>query len=371
MNQAQLPETILQFGAGNFLRAFADHIVDHANRDPATAVGRIVVVQSTGRERAEALNRAGGAYHVALQGIVEGKVFEQTDHVGSISRALHAGTEWPAVLAFAREPQLRWIFSNTTEAGFVLDAADQSPGTTAPHSFPAKLLAVLLGRFEAGAPAPGIVPCELIEANGEKLRALVLEQAAIWSVPAEARAWIADSCEWIDNLVDRIVPGPPREHALKGTDPLLLSAEPFALWALKTKGPFITHPAIVLADDISPYYLRKVRILNGAHTALAAHAISLGVATVRECVEHPEIGPWLKQVIFDEIVPVLEGRVADPTGFARITLERFRNPFLEHKLAAIAAHHEAKVKVRLLPTVAEFEAKFGKKPSLLSAALGL
>ena len=367
-----MTETILQFGAGNFLRAFADLIVDQANRNPATVVGRIVVVQSTGAERAEALNRAGGRYHVALQGFSRGHVVDETEEVSSISRALYAGTQWAAVRAVATSPALQWILSNTTEAGFALDAADAERSPAAPRSFPAKLLDVLLTRFEAGLPGLNIVPCELIEANGQKLRDLVLRQADVWAVSPAAREWISGACHWIDNLVDRIVPGAPVNHPLKASDPLLLSAEPFALWAVQGKrGSFIDHPAVILADDIHPYYLRKVRILNGAHTALVAHAVPLGLKTVRECLEHAEVGPWLQRVLTDEIVPVLAGRVADPAGFARTTLDRFRNPFLHHQLSSIALNHEAKVKVRLLPTIEDYKNKFGKAPPLLSAALGL
>jgi len=366
-----MQETILQFGAGNFLRAFADLIIDQANRNSATAVGRIVVVQSTGAERAEALNRAGGRYHVALQGFSDGRIVDETESVSSISRSLYAGTQWAEVRAVAASPALTWILSNTTEAGFALDAADTVRGLAAPRSFPAKLLDALLARFEAGLPGLNIVPCELIEANGQKLRELVLRQADLWKVLPAAREWITSSCAWIDNLVDRIVPGAPATHPLKATDPLLLSAEPFALWAVQSKGPFITHPAVILADDIQPYYLRKVRILNGAHTALVAHAMPLGLKTVRECLEHAEVGPWLQRVLTDEIVPVLAGRVADPEGFARTTLDRFRNPFLQHQLSSIALNHETKVKVRLLPTIEDYKNKFGKAPPLLSAALGL
>jgi tagaturonate reductase len=364
-------ETILQFGAGNFLRAFADLIIDQANRTPTTALGKIVVVQSTAAARAEALNQVGGRYHVALQGFLEGKVVDETETVSSISRALYAGTQWSDVRHVASSPALAWIISNTTEAGFALDPADTVRASEAPHSFPAKLLDLLLVRFEAGLSGLNIVPCELIEANGQKLRQLVLSQAEIWKVSPSAHEWIASSCVWIDNLVDRIVPGPPESHPLKESDPLLLSAEPFALWAVQSQGPFITHPAVILADDIQPYYLRKVRILNGAHSALVAHAMNQGFKTVRECVENAEVGDWLRRVLMDEIVPVLDGRVDDPEGFARVTLDRFRNPFLRHELTAIALNHEAKVKVRLFPTVEDYKNKFGKAPPLLSAALGL
>lgn len=355
---------ILQFGAGNFLRAFVDLFVSQTGFD------RIVVVQSTGIERAEALNRAGGRYHVAIQGFADGRVIDETQEVTSIREALHAGTEWESVLNAARDADLRWIVSNTTEAGFALDDADTA-NEGVPRSFPAKLLAVLLARHAAGLPGVTVLPCELIEHNGDRLRDLVVEQATRWQVSQEAIAWLKGSCAWVNNLVDRIVPGLPKEHPLLGEDPLLLSAEPFAFWAIETTGDFpLKHPAIVTSPDITPYYLRKVRILNGLHSALVCHAMPMGIETVREAVEHPEVGPWLERLLAEEIVPVLEGRVEDPAGFGRTTLDRFRNPFLEHKLSAIALNHEAKVKVRLLPTYEEYRSKFGKEPDLLSQLLG-
>ena len=356
---------ILQFGAGNFLRAFVDLFVSQTGFD------EIVVVQSTGVERAEALNAAKGRYHVAVQGFADGRVIDETEEVGSIKKALHAGTQWSEVLEIARSPELRWIVSNTTETGFALDEADVE-NVGIPQSYPAKLLAVLLARHAAGLPGPVILPCELIEQNGSRLRELVLEQAKRWTVPADAIEWLEQSCTWVNNLVDRIVPGPPKKHPLLGKDPLLLSAEPFAFWAIETAGAFdLDHPAVVTAADISPYYLRKVRILNGLHSALVSHALPMGIETVRECVEHPDVGPWLEDLLFNEIVPVLEGRVDDPVAFAKTTLDRFRNPFLEHKLSSIALNHESKVKVRLLPTYEEYRAKFGKEPALLSRVIGV
>ncbi|MFA6287162.1 MAG: hypothetical protein WC661_07215 [Opitutaceae bacterium] len=368
-----MTETILQFGAGNFLRAFADLFVAQVNRSAATAVGKIVVVQSTDRHRADALNAAHGRYHVAIQGFADGRVINEVESVDSISRALYAGTQWAEVRTFAQSPDLRYIFSNTTEAGFALDDRDaaRSAAAIAPHSFPAKLLDVLLARHAAGLPAPTIVPCELIEQNGQKLRALVLAQAARWQVSPAALAWLTDAVCWLDNLVDRIVPGAPAEHPLKAADPLLLGAEPFAFWGVQGDGPFLNHPAVTLTPDLTPYYLRKVRILNGAHTALVAHAMPLGLKTVGECLEHAEVGPWLQRVLSDEIVPVIADRAPAAEAFARDTLDRFRNPFLNHQLSSIALNHEAKVKVRLLPTIEDYKNKFGKAPPLLSAALGL
>ncbi|BCX48439.1 tagaturonate reductase [Haloferula helveola] len=356
---------ILQFGAGNFLRAFVDLFAAQLNRDPSTAVGPVIVVQSTGIERAEAINKANGRYHVAIQGFQDGEVVDQTELVDSIERALHAGTQWNEILEVAADPALKLIVSNTTEAGLALDERDTEP-LDPPHSFPAKLLSALLARHKAGGSPLRIVPCELIENNGDRLRELVLEQAQRWSVDPEIEAWLRDSCSWVNNLVDRIVPGPPKDHPLLESDPLLLSAEPFAFWAIQTEGDFeFDHPAVVKAPDITPYYLRKVRILNGLHTALASHAPGLGIATVRECVEHPEVGPWLQRLLDEEIVPILEGRVDDPAGFGKVTLDRFRNPFLDHQLSSIALNHESKVRVRLLPSYEDYRSKFGRDPEIL------
>jgi tagaturonate reductase len=357
------------------LRAFTDLFVAQANRYPASEVGRMVVVQSTDRHRADSLNAVGGRYHVALQGYAHGRVIDRVETADAISRALHAGTQWAEVRAFARSPELRWIFSNTTEAGFALDERDgaRSLAPEAPHSFPAKLLDVLLTRQAAGLPPPLVVPCELIEENGRRLRDLVLEQATRWAVPAAQAEWLREGCGWIDNLVDRIVPGAPAEHPLRACDPLLIGAEPYAFWGVRAHGgdAFFDHPAITATRDLTPYYLRKVRILNGAHTALVAHARPLGLQTVRECVEHPEVASWLERVLSEEIVPVIADRVEDAAGFARTTLDRFRNPFLKHQLSSIALNHEAKVKTRLLPTLADYRARFGLPAPLLSEALGL
>jgi len=357
---------ILQFGTGNFLRGFVDLFADELG------IGPVVAVQSTEGDRGALLNEAGGRYHVAIQGIEGGSVVDETVEVRSIARALFAATDWEEVLEVAREPDLDAIVSNTTEGGYVLEEADAKRGPGAPLSFPAKLLAVLVARGEAGLPAPWIAPCELIEGNGACLKELVLAQAGRWEVDGEIVAWLANECRWVNTLVDRIVPGPPRQHPLLGVDPLLIMAEPFALWAVETvypAFPFAGHPAVVLAPDITSYSLRKIRILNGAHTALVCRALGSGLETVRQCLDDPEVGEWLEALLFEEIVPVLEDRCDDPAGYARAVLDRFRNPFLEHRLASIALNHEAKVATRLLPTLREYRGRFGEEPPRLAALL--
>ena len=365
-----LPETVLQFGAGRFLRAFADLFIHHANV-AGQHIGRIAVVQSTGDDRAGLLNQSGGKYHVVIRGLEAGQTVDRVEEVASISRALVASQQWDEVLEIARSPDLRFILSNTTEAGYNLDPSDQA-SSAPPKSYPAKLLAVLKARFEAGKPGLTIIPCELQEHQADKLLALVLDLARKWNHPADFTNWLPTKCIWLNTLVDRIVVGPPKDHLLTGQDPLLIMAEPFAFWALQEKPgafPFVRNPAIVRTADVQSYFLRKVRILNGAHTALLVKARPRGFVTVREAINDSALSTWLQGLLFEEIVPALEGRVDDAKGFAKQTLERFRNPFLEHKLSDIALHHEAKVKVRLVPTQAEFRKKFGRNPPLLAEVL--
>jgi tagaturonate reductase len=365
-----LPETILQFGSGRFLRAFADLFIHHANQQ-GQAVGRVVIVQSTGASRAASLERQGGRFHVAVRGLEDGKVVDRLEPCESISRALVASSQWNEVLDLARSPGLRVILSNTTETGYELDAAD-GPASAPPRSFPAKLLAVLRARFEAKQKGVTIVPCELREHQADLLEDIVTRLAADWDLPGDFRAWLESSCAWLNTLVDRIVTDPGRDDPVLERDPMLTVCEPYALWALQRKpgaDRFIEHPAVVWTDDVMPYFLRKVRILNGGHTALVIRSWGRGLETVRDVMNDPHLAPWLERLLFDEVVPVLEGRVDDPAGFARQVLDRFRNPFLEHKLSNIAAHHAAKVTVRLVSTAREYEAKFGKEPPLLSEVL--
>jgi tagaturonate reductase len=367
-----LPETVLQFGAGRFLRAFADLFIHQANQQ-GQAIGRIVVVQSTGAERADLLSRQGGRYHVVIRGLADGAVVDRVEEVGSISRALVAASQWDEVRAVARSPELRLLLSNTTEAGYTLDSADR-PDDTPPRSFPARLLALLRERFEAGQPGLTILPCELREHNADLLQSLVLQLARSWECSEALQRYLQADCVWLNTLVDRIVTGTPNEHRLLSTDALLTVCEPYALWAIQSKhgaAPVPRLPAVIVTPDVQPYFLRKVRILNGAHTALLIKARPRGFTTVREAVNDPRLGAWLERLLFEEIVPTLEGRVEAPADFARQTLERFRNPFVEHKLADIAAHHDAKVQVRLVPTRDEFRSCFGRTPPLLEEVLAV
>jgi tagaturonate reductase len=367
---SDLPETVLQFGSGKFLRGFADLFIHEANREGRN-VGRIVVVQTTGESRANLLNKQGGCYHVLIRGLDNGQTVDHVEECESISRALVATQRWADVLNVARSPQLRIIISNTAEVGYTLDPADQATDKP-PRSFPAKLLLVLKERYETGQPGVTILPCELFEHNADLLRGLLLQLADSWGMTRGFAEWMRSECVWHNTLVDRIVSAQPAEHPLLAKDALLTVAEPFAFWAIETKtgegGPF-RHWAIKTTTDVMPYFLRKVRILNAAHTALVTKAVPRGFTTVRDAVNDPDIAAWLDRLLFEEIVPVLRGRVEGPEEFARQTLERFRNPFLVHKISDILSYHDAKVEIRLIPTRDEFQKMFGRVPPLIDEAI--
>jgi tagaturonate reductase len=365
------PETILQFGTGRFLRAFVDHFVHQAN-ESGQNIGRIVVVQSTGDREANLLNATQGRFHVVVRGLQDGQTIDRVDTVASISRAIAAAHDWNGVLAVATSPVLRFIISNTTEAGYTVEPGDRIDRAP-PNSFPLKLLAILGERFRAGLPGVTIIPCELRDQQADELFGIVRTLAEQSELPAAFRDWMTTECVWLNTLVDRIVVGAPKDHPLSAEDPLLIMAEPFSFFALQDKPgarPFVVHPNIVRAADVRPYFLRKVRILNAAHTALVTKAIPKGYQTVIEAMGDVELASWLERLLVEEIVPTLDDRVDGPLRFAQQTLERFRNPFLEHRLVDIYQNHELKRKVRLEPTRVEFVTRFGRRPPLLDELLG-
>jgi tagaturonate reductase len=366
---SDLPETILQFGSGKFLRGFADLFIHQANAE-GQRVGRVVVVQTTGDARANLLTDQGGRYHVAVRGLSGGQLVDRVEESASISRALFAARQWAQVLAFARAPELRYIISNTAEAGYNLESADR-PESAPPVSFPAKLLVVLQERFRAGQRGVHLLPCELFEHNADTLLGLLQQLAQSWGWAGDFTTWLRRECTWHNSLVDRIITAQPSDNPRLRGDGLAVSAEPYSLWAIEVKDSagLFRHPAIRLTPDHLPFFLRKVRILNAAHTALVGKAKARGITLVREAMGDPAIEAWLRRLLFDEIVPTLEGRVEAPVEFAEQTLERFRNPFLDHKISDIFTYHDAKVAIRLIPTRDEYRSKYGRTPSLLEEAI--
>ena len=371
-----LPEKAVQFGTGAFLRGFVDYFVDAANRAGRFG-GRVVAVGSTGSGRDRVLEAQDGLYTLAVQGRAAGEVVEEHRVIASVSRALSARTEWDAVLAVARSPELELVFSNTTEVGIALDEGDAYDAAP-PRSFPGKLTRFLHERALAfdHDPARGVVviPCELIEDNGPRLKAIVVALAERWALGARFVAWLDAAVPFCSTLVDRIVPGAPAAaeaerlaNALGYDDALLTTCEPYRLFAIQGDAALGARlsfaeadPGVVVTDDVGPYRERKVRLLNGTHTAMVPAALLMGCETVREAVEHPVVGALVRRILFDEIVPTLDAPGAD--AFARDVLDRFANPFIRHALFDITLQATMKTRVRLVPTIRRYVERTGHPP---------
>lgn len=361
---------ILQFGTGRFLRAFIDPIVP----EPRS----ITVVQSrTNSSGADCINRNPKGYHVWTRGIQNGATIDSVEFVESLRGALVANTQWQELQALAQDAELKLIVSNTTAAGLQSDASDDGVSfrTQCPVSFPAKVAALLLLRFEKGLPGVTVLPLELVEMNADRLLELVTEQAQRWALSNGTAFidWLKSENRWLNNLVDRIVVGVTDTPPWEQHDELAVMGEPFRMLAIQDDGkgqsPLPEHEMIQWTHDLAPFFLRKVRILNGLHTAMVAKFLPLGKQTVLDCVSDPESREWVIQLLNDEILPALKSRGLDEEAFAREVIERFENPFFEHRLADIANGHDSKLSVRIQPTVDDYQQAFGKAPARLSEVL--
>lgn len=371
-----LPERALQFGTGALLRGFVDYFIDQANRSGKFG-GRVVMVGSTRSGRDRVLNDQDGLYTLVIQGIREGEPYRETRIISSVSRAISSASQWNEVLACARNPDLEIIFSNTTEVGIVLDESDR-PDLDPPVSFPGKLARFLLerGRTFDFSHESGVVilPCELIEDNGDRLRDIVLALAARWGAEPRFERWIQESVPFCNTLVDRIVPGtPPEERHVElqeefgYQDGMLTTCEVYRLFAIEGDaalrdrlGFASSDPGVVVADDATPYRERKVRVLNGTHTAMVPLALLCGLETVQQAVEDADVGAFIRRLMFREIVPTLDAEGAEP--FARDVFDRFANPFIRHALLDITLHATMKMRVRNVPTIERFARRFGSFP---------
>jgi tagaturonate reductase len=378
-----LPEKIVQFGTGAFLRGFAEFFVDEANRRQVFN-GSIVAVSSTGSSRNAVLNEQDGLFTLAVQGMDGASPRRHYRVVSSLSRALSARDEWDAVLALARDPRIELIISNTTEVGIALDSADAFADSP-PRSFPAKLTRFLAERAVAFGYCPTrglvILPCELIERNGDTLRDLVRVLARRWALGERFDRWLEDGVTFCNTLVDRIVPGvvsPEEAERASGQlgyrDGLLTACETYALFAIEGDeslryrigfaGCDSCDSRIVIARDISPFRERKVRLLNGAHTIVVPVALLAGLETVSEACDNERVGRFLRRAMLDEIVPSLS--VPGGETFARETLDRLANPFIRHSLIDITLHGTAKMRVRVVPSIVRYWARTGRVPSSLA-----
>lgn len=378
------PVRILQMGDGNFLRAFVDWMVDVAN-GAGLMNGEVTMVQPLERGVAELMKAQDQLFTVLLRGVQNGQQVQSKRLVSCVKETLNPYAQWDVMVSAMQDPALRFVVSNTTEAGIAYVEEAYVEGKC-PDNFPAKVTALLLARFKAfgGSASSGLVflPCELIEANGTKLKQYVLQFAEAWKLPAEFVAWVKASNVFCNTLVDRIVPGFPAAEAeglyaeFGYRDPLMVAAEPFLLWVIegpaKIAEELPLHKAgldVVWTDDLQPYRTRKVRILNGAHTASSLASFCAGLDTVREMTEDAVVSKYLNKVMFEEIVPFVPLPEAERKAYAETIMERFANPHIRHELISIALNSVSKWTVRVLPTVKDYAAKHGKAPAGLSFSL--
>jgi tagaturonate reductase len=377
------PEKVLQFGEGNFLRAFVDWQLDIVN-EKTDFNGNVVLIQPLEQGMGEVLNAQSGLYTTVLRGIQNGRAVEEFRPVGSVSRCLNPYSQFDEYLGCAENPDLRFVISNTTEAGIAYNPADRLSDRPQ-RSFPGKVAACLFRRFEFfhGDPAKALVfiPCELIDKNGDKLREIVQQYAREWNLGDAFFAWL-EACDFCNSLVDRIVPGYPREEAasfcekIGYQDKLLVTGEIFALWVIESKRDHGAELPLVQAGlnviwtgDMSFYRTRKVRILNGAHTSGVLAAYLYGLDTVEQCIRDPLIVKMMKKAVFEEIIPSMEGERRELVQYADDVFERFANPYIKHLLLSISLNSVSKFKTRVLPSLTGFIAKTGKLPPVLAFSL--
>ncbi|WP_139955972.1 tagaturonate reductase [Flavicella sediminum] len=362
-------ERIIQFGEGNFLRAFANWMIHEMNKKAGFDAG-VVAIQPIDQGLIKMLNDQDGLYTLYLNGIKNGEAISEHEIIDCIQRGINPYENPADYLATAENPDLRFVISNTTEAGISYNADDKLDD--APQSsYPGKLTALLYRRFQTfgGASDKGLIliPCELIDKNGDNLKRIILQYAADWNLGAEFVEWINDDNIFCNTLVDRIVPGYPRDkmeaitEELGYKDNLVVEGEQFHLWVIE--GPASVKeeiPAevcglnIVFTDNMEPYRTRKVRILNGAHTTLVPVGYLYGIDKVRESLEDEVVGGFLKNTIFNEICPTLDLSKEELDQFSNDVLDRFRNPYLEHALMSISLNSTSKYKTRVLPSVLEY-----------------
>ena len=379
-----LPEKVLQFGEGNFLRGFVDWMIQQMNNDNEFN-GKVVVVQPIEHGMTDKVNQQDGLYTLYLRGIQNGQVVEDKEIISSISRGINPYTAFDEYLKCAENPDLRVIVSNTTEAGIAYNANDRLDQTP-PVSFPGKLTVFLYQRYKAfnGDAGKGliIIPCELIDRNGDQLKKIVLQLAEEWQLEAGFITWLQEANYFLSTLVDRIVTGYPFEEVQKLSDELgyqdqlINTAEIFHLWVIEgdkklaEELPFTQVGLnVIWTDDMTPYRTRKVRILNGAHTMTVLAAYLFGKDTVKECMDDPIISAFMKKGIYEEIIPTLDLPEAELNEFAAAVSERFANPFIKHYLLSIALNSTSKFKTRVLPSILEYIKRKNSLPKTLTFSL--
>jgi tagaturonate reductase len=378
------PEKILQFGEGNFLRGFADWQIQVLNEKKGFN-GSAVVVQPRGSSKIERLNRQDGLYTLYLEGLKEGVPVKEHTVIDSISRGINLHSDYEEFIKLAGQKELRFIISNATEAGMAFDSDDKLEDRPQ-KGFTGKLASFLYHRYQAfqGDERYGciLLPCELVENNGGKLKDIILQYADAWNLNEGFKNWIENANVFCSTLVDRIVPGFPKDSLEEKTkelgyeDELLVTGEHYHLWAIE--GPSWLKDELpvegsglnlVITGDITPYRTRKVRILNGSHTAMTPLALLSGLETVEETVAHPEAGLFIRELIEKEILPTLEGDRKELKLYAEEVLNRFANPYIKHYVKSISLNSVSKFSARNLPSLLDYTKEEGKLPARIVFSL--
>lgn len=371
-----MSKVIIQFGEGNFLRAFVEWIVQRMNRQTDFA-GEVIIVKPRPGDGLKRLQAQGCRYHVNLQGLDGGQPVDSIEPIDCIRQAINPYEDHAAFLALAALPEARFVVSNTTEAGILFDPSCRLADAP-PTSFPAKLTQLLYHRFRAfdGAPQKGLIilPCELIFQNGLELERCVHRYIELWVGELgddylPFLQWVKRACYFCNTLVDRIVPGAPRKNLetlqarLTRPDALVVQAEPYHLWVIQTARnlPLETlqeaFPAkqaglnVLITTNESPYHQRKVTLLNGTHSVLAPIGLLAGVGIVRDVCLHPELGPFMHRVMLEELLPTVDLPEAELRAYAESVWERFLNPYVDHQLTSIMLNAVAKYRTRDLPVL--------------------
>ena len=375
-NKTIRPERIIQFGEGGFLRGFIDWILQITNEN-TDFDGSVVVVQPIEQGMCDMLQKQDCVYTHVMRGMKDGVPTVDTKVVDVISRTIKPYDDYEAYLALAENPDFRFVFSNTTESGIAYvegDKLDDKP----PKSFPAKVTALLHKRFTLGLDGFIFMPCELIDKNGETLRSIILKYADDWNLGDEFKSWVENKNVFCNTLVDRIVTGYPRDEKidLGYEDNMLNTSELFHLWVIEgpkdilSEIPFDkTGLNIIVTDDLEMYRTRKVRILNGAHTAMIPYAMLEGIETVKDCMEDENMFAFVNKCVFEEIIPTLDLPESELVDYANNVFERFNNPLIKHLCSSISLNSVSKFKVRVLPSLLEYINRKGEMPKNLIFSL--
>ena len=375
------PERVLQFGEGNFLRAFADYWFDMAN-EKAGWNGKCVLVQPIAQGLTQLINRQEGLYTLYLRGRQNGEKVDAKRAISSVSRCLnpYEKQDYDAMMDVAAGEALEYIVSNTTEAGIVYDPSCRLEDCP-PASFPAKLTQVLLHRWRAGRPGVVVLSCELIDNNGKELLRCVNQYIKQWGLEEGFARWVNGDCTFCSTLVDRIVPGRIRDAAEAARledengyrDALIDVGEVFGVWNIEgpewlaEKLPFraagLNCPVV---PDVTPYKKRKVRILNGAHTGFVLGAYLAGYDIVRDCMQDDVILGFMNRMLHEEVIPTLPLDRQDLEAFAAAVQDRFNNPFINHELMSITLNSTSKWRARNMPSLLEYAQTAGKLPPCLA-----